>query len=122
MQNKQVNIAPIAIPNAVANILNCAITSLAGPVGMTHSQPYLLIRHIRIQNKTGAGVTLTMYKGGTGGSVAGTEFAFAAVTIAANSTVDWYGSARLDSTDFITAVAGAATSLVANFEGEVGFS
>jgi hypothetical protein len=122
MQNKQVNIAPIAISNAVANILNCAITSLSGPVGMTHSQPYLLIRHIRIQNKTAGAVTLTMYKGATGGSVAGTEFAFAAVSIPANSTVDWYGSARLDSTDFITAVAGAATSLVANFEGEVGFA
>lgn len=122
MQNKQVNIAPIAISNAVGNILNCAVTSLAGPVGMTHSQPYLLIRHIRIQNKTAGAVNLTMYKGATGASAAGTEFAFAAVAIPANSTVDWYGSARLDSTDFITAVAGSLTALVANFEGEVGFA
>ena len=122
MQNKQVNIGGIAIPNAVGNLLNCAITSLAGPVGMTHSQPYLLIRHIRVMNKTAGAVTLTCYKGATGGSAAGTEFAFAAVSIPANSSVDWYGSARFDSTDFLTGVAGAATSLVMNVEGEIGFS
>ena len=122
MQNKILNIQPIAISNAVGNILNCAITSLAGPVGMTATQPYLILKHIRILNKTASGVTLTMYKGATGGSAAGTEFAFAAVTIPANSAVDWYGQARLDSTDFLTAIAGSLTALVANIDAEIGFS
>jgi hypothetical protein len=122
MQNKQVNIQGIAVTNAISNLLNCGISSLAGPVGMTHSQPYLLARHIRVMNKTASGVTLTCYKGATGGSAAGTEFAFAAVTIPANSSVDWYGSARFDSTDFLTGVAGANNALVLNVEGEIGFS
>ena len=120
--NKAVNIQPIAIPNAVGNLLNPAVTSLAGPVGLTLSQPYLIINHMRITNKTAAAVSVTLYKGATGGSAAGTEFAFAGVSIPANSYVDWYGKLRLDAADFLTGVAGAASALGLTAEGEIGFS
>lgn len=122
MQNKPLNIPPIAVPNAAANLLNCAITSLAGPVGYTQTQPYLLLKHIRAQNKTNAPVTLTLYKGATGASAAGTEFAFAAVPIPAQGYLDWVGLARFDSADFLTGVASAVTSLVLTIEGEIGLA
>lgn len=122
MQNKPLNIPPIAVPSSVGNLLNSAITSLAGPVGYTQTQPYLLLQHIRAQNKTSAPVTLTLYKGATGGSAAGTEFAFAAVSIPANGYLDWVGRARFDAADFLTGVASAATSIVLTIEGEIGLS
>jgi hypothetical protein len=121
-QNKILNIEPIAVPNAVGNLLNGGITSLAGPIGYTQTQPYLILKHIRAINKTAGPVSLTLYKGATGGSAAGTEFAFVAVTIPANSALDWYGQTRFDSVDFLTGVAGAATSIVLNIDAEIGVS
>ena len=121
MQQRLLNVAPIAIGTVVANLLNCAVTSLSGPIGLTVTQPYLVIRHLRIVNKTAAAITVTLYKGATGGSAAGTEWAFQGVSIAANSYVDWYGVARFDSADFLTGLA-SATGLTANVEGEIGLS
>ncbi len=121
MQQRALNIPPIAVPAAVANLLNCGVTSLAGPVGMTLTQPYLLVKHIRAINKTAAAITLTTYKGLTGGSAAGTEWGFQGVSIPANSYLDWYGSARFDAADFLTG-AGSATGITLNVEGEAGLS
>lgn len=121
-QNKVLNIPPIPVPNTVGNLLNCAITSLAGPVGYTQTQPYIILKHIRISNKTASPVSVTLYKGASGGSAAGTEFAFAAVSIPANSYQDWYGQARFDAADFLTGVAGAAAALVLSAEGEIGLA
>lgn len=121
MQNRPLNIPPIAVPAAVANLLNCAVTSLAGPVGMTVTQPYLLIKHIRAVNKTAGALTLTMYKGATGASAAGTEWGFQGVSIPANSYLDWYGIARFDAADFLTG-AGSATGITLNVEGEIGLA
>lgn len=118
--NKILDIQGIAIPSSVGNLLNTNVTSLAGPVGFTMTQPYIIVKHMRVHNKTGAGVTLTLYKGATAGSAAGTEFGWAAVTVPANSSLDWYGQARFEAADFLTGVAGAATSLVLNVDGEIG--
>lgn len=120
--NKTINIPPQAISNTVGNLLNPALGSVSGPVGFTMTQPYLIINHMRITNKTGSGVTFTMYKGATGGSAAGTEYAFPGVTVPANSYLDWYGKLRLDSADFLTGVAGAASALGFTAEGEIGVS
>lgn len=121
MQNKSLRVGPAALAAAAANILNGAVTSLAGPTGMTLTQPVLTLTHIRIVNKTAGPVTATLYIGATGGSAAGTEFAYNGTSIPANSYVDWYGKLRLESTDFLTGLAGAATSLTFEAEGEVGF-
>lgn len=121
-QNKILNIPPVALGNAAANILNCAITSLAGPVGMTATQPYLIIKHIRAVNKDTSARTLTLYKGATGGSAAGTEWGFQGESIGANSHVDWYGLARFDSADFLTGLADVANKITLNIEAEIGFS
>jgi hypothetical protein len=119
-QNKVFRVGPVALGNAAANILNCAITSLAGPVGYTQTQPYIILKHIRIVNKTSGAVTCSLYIGATAGSAAGTEFAYNGTSIPANSYVDWYGQLRLDSADFLTGLASAATSLTFEAEGEIG--
>lgn len=123
--NKVINIEPVAIPAAAANILNCAITSLSGPVGFSATQPYIILNHVRIVNPTATAITVSLWKGTTGAHAAGTEWELAAYTIASNGSganyVDVYSRARLDSTDFIVASA-SATGLTANFAGEIGFS
>ncbi len=119
--NKVLNIEPAGVPTAAGNLLNCAIGSLAGPVGYTQTQQYLILKHIRLTNRTAAAIVATLYKGATGASAAGTEFAFAAVSVPANSYVDWYGQARFDSADFLTGVAGAA-GVTFTAEGEIGLS
>ena len=121
MANRPLNIAPIAVSNAVGNLLNCGATSLAGPVNLTLTQPYMLLRHIRAINKTAGALTLTLYKGATGASAAGTEWGFQGVSIPANSYLDWYGCARFDAADFLTG-AGSATGITLNIEGDIAFS
>lgn len=78
---------------------------------------YDVLRHVHIANKTGSAATFTLYIGGTGGNVAGTEW-FTAYSVAANSVFDWYGMLKLTSTDFIVGGAGTATALTIMAEGE----
>ena len=119
--NKIINIPPVALTTTTTtNILNPAVTSLAGPVGMTMTQPYLIIRHIRITNKTGSAATFSLWKGATGGNAAGTEIIGTATSVAANSAFDWYGQMRVDAADFIVGGASANTTLTIQFEGEIG--
>lgn len=78
---------------------------------------YTVIRHIHIANVTAGAVTFTLYIGGTGGSAAGTEL-FKTFSVAANSSYDHYCNRRMDSTDFLTGLASAATSLTIVVDGE----
>lgn len=78
---------------------------------------YDLIRHIHITNKTGSAATFTLYLGATGANAAGTEL-FLGVSVAANSSYDWYGALKLLSTDFLVGGAGTATALTITAEGE----
>jgi hypothetical protein len=78
---------------------------------------YTVIRHIHIANVTGGAVTFTLYVGATGGSSAGTEL-FKGYSVAANSSFDYYCVLRMASTDFLSGLASAATSLTITVEGE----
>lgn len=121
--NKTFRFGPIALTNVLTtNILNPNITSLAGVVGFTMTQPYLIIKHIRIVNKTAGAVTCSFWLGATGANAAGTEVIGQGLSVAANSFVDWYGLMRLDAADFLVGGAGAATSLSIEGEGEIGVS
>ena len=115
-------IGPVALTTTLTtNILNGNVTSLAGPVGITLTQPILILRHIRIVNKTGSAATFSLWLGGTGGNVAGTEFIGIGTSVAANSYFDWYGLAQLTSTQFLVGGSGTATALTLHGEAEVGF-
>ena len=120
--NRILNVQPIVLGTVAANLLNCAVTSLAGPVGITLTQPYMIISHMRIVNKLAQTVTFSLFKGATGASAAGTEIVGSLTAIAANSSYDWFGMLRMDSGDFLTGLAGTATALTLSVEGEVGFS
>ena len=123
--NKSFRFGPAALAASAANILNPG--TLTGGVlnGSTFASgnyinSYVLLRHIRIVNKTNGAVTVSLYIGATGGSAAGTEFAFNATSVPANSYLDWYGLLRLDTGDYLTGLASAATSLTIQGEGEIG--
>jgi len=122
-QNKKIRFGPVALTNTLTtNIINPNVTSLAGPVGFTMTQPYLLITHIRIVNKTAGAVTFSLWLGATGANAAGSEVIGTALSVAANSAFDWYGQLRLDSADFLVGGASANTSLTLEGEGEIGIS
>ncbi len=80
---------------------------------------YTVIRHIHIANVTAGAVTFTLYVGATGGSAGGTEL-FKAYSIPANSSFDQFFSPGLKmlSTDFLSGLASAATSLTITVIGE----
>lgn len=118
--NKTVRFGPVAVPNTVGNLINPPTVSGGTGVAGTNSATYLILRHLRLVNKTASAVTFSGYIGATGGSAAGTEFLGNGLSIAANSYFDWYGMVRLDAADFFTGVASAATALTLEGEGEIG--
>jgi len=118
--NKLLRMGPVALGTTAANIINPpTITGGTGLAG-TNSATYLVVRHIRVVNKTGSAATCSFYIGATGGSAAGTEFLGTALSVAANSYIDWYGQVRLDTADYLTGLASAATTLTFEAEGEIG--
>lgn len=118
--NKVFRFGPVAVPSVVGNLLNPATTT-GGTNGGSSAQ-YIVLRHIRIVNKTGSAVTFSGYIGATGASAAGTEFLGNALSVAAQSFVDWYGAVRLDAADFLTGIASTTLALVISGEGEIGVS
>lgn len=118
--NKILNVQPQYVANAAGNLLNPNVTSVAGPVGFTMTQPYLIIKHVRITNKDSAAHTVSFWKGATGGSAGGTEVFWASYSLAANSYQDWYGQMRVDSADFITGSADLASKVTITFDCEIG--
>ncbi len=120
-QNKIVAFPPVALSSTLTTNILAPGAAPASAVGWTSTAPYLLIKHIRIVNKTAGAVTFSLYVGATGANAAGTEFMGTASSIAANSSVDWYGQLRLEGTNgFLVGGASATTSLVFQCEGEVG--
>jgi len=81
---------------------------------------YTLIRQIHIANKTGGAVTATLYVGATGGSAAGTEL-LPTKSVAANDVYDmyFYPALKMLSTDFLSGLASAGSSLTITVIGEL---
>lgn len=122
-QNKLIRVGPVALTTTLTtNILNGNVTSLAGPVGITLTQPVIILSHIRIINKTGSAATFSLWIGASGGNAAGTEFMGIGTSVAANSFNEWFGRLVLGSADFLVGGAGTTTALTFQAEGEVGFS
>ena len=119
--NKIVRFGPAAmILTTPTNILNPPTVSGGVGVAGTNTATYLVVRHIRIVNKTAGAVTFSLYIGATAGSAAGTEFMGLGTSVAANSYVDWYGQLRLDIADFLSGFANTGTALTIQAEGEIG--
>lgn len=119
MQNKIFRFGPVALTNTLTtNILNPPTTT--GGTNAGSSSQYIVLKHIRIVNKTSSAVTFSLWLGATGANVAGTEVIGQALSILANTAYDWYGQMRLDAADFLVGGASAATSLSIQGEGEIG--
>lgn len=117
--NKIIRVGPTAVLATVGNLLNPGTTT--GGVGFgTPQNLYAILKHFRVVNKTAGGVSLSMWIGATGGSASGTEFGFSGTIVPANSFVEYYGQLALEAADFLTAQAGAVTSLVFHAEIEIG--
>lgn len=78
------------------------------------------ITQIHLANVTSGAVTWTLYLGGTGGSTGGTEIG-KGVSLPANSVSDLYfgDGIMLATTDFLTGLASASSSIVITIEGYV---
>jgi hypothetical protein len=118
MQNKAFRFGPVALANSAANVLNPPTAS--GGVNAGSSSQYIILKHIRIVNKTGSAATFTGYLGATGASAAGTEVIGVGKSVPANDYVDWFGYLRIDAADFLVMLASAATTLTIQGEGEIG--
>jgi hypothetical protein len=118
-QNKVFNSGPVALSTTLTtNILNPPTAT--GGVNAGSSSQYIVLRHIRIINKTGTAATFSLYKGATGANAAGTEVVGIATSVPANSFVDWNGIMRFDAADFLVGGAGTTLALVIQMEGEIG--
>lgn len=110
---------PLALTNTyTTNILNPATAS--GGVNGGSSGQYIVLKHIRIVNKTASAATFRLFLGATGANTAGTEIIGYDLSVAANTAYDWYGLLRLDTADFLVGGASASTTLTIEGEGEVG--
>ncbi len=118
--NKTIRIGPVALSATLTtNIVNPP-TLTGGVNAPSGSNTYLVLKHIRVVNKTGGAVTCSFWLGATGANAAGTEVIGTGLSIPANSYMDWYGLLRLDVGDFLVGGAGAGTSLSFEAEGEIG--
>lgn len=120
-QNKKGRFGPIALTNAVVNYLNPPTGS--GGVGLTAANQYILLKHLRFVNKSGATATVAAYVGATGGSAAGTEILGPGYSIAAGDYKDWWAQGdgmRMEVADFLTMIASANTAITVSGEYEIG--
>lgn len=119
MQNKAFNFGPIALTTTMTtNLLNPPAAS--GGVNGGSSGQYIILRHLSIVNKTGSAATFSLWRGATGGNVAGTEVVGQGKSVPANDRHDWYGYMRFDTTDFLVGGSGTTTALSIQGEGEIG--
>jgi hypothetical protein len=118
-QNKLFRLGPVALTTTLTtNILNPPTTT--GGVNGGSSPTYIVLKHIRIVNKTGSAASFSLWLGATGANAAGTEVIGTGLLVAANTSYDWYGILRIDAADFLVGGAGTGTALTLTAEGEIG--
>jgi hypothetical protein len=121
VNNKAFRFGPIALTTTLTtNILNPP-TATGGTNGGSSSQ-YIILRHIRIVNKTAGAATFSLWLGATGANAAGTEIIGQGKSIPANDILDWYGYLRVDAADFLVGGSNTTTALSIEGEGEIGVS
>ncbi len=98
---------PAYIANAAANIYTPPASTIETQINLIH-----------VANVTGAPATVTLYIGGTGGSTGGTELCKGKVVPANDFIIIPCAGRVMASTDFLTGVASAASTLVITIDGE----
>lgn len=117
--NKTFRFGPVALVAAFnTNLLNPP--AAAGGVNAGASPQYIVLKHLRITNKSAAAASFSLWLGATAANAAGTEVIGQGQVVAANSSYDWYGLLRIDAADFLVGGASVAGSLSISGEGEIG--
>ena len=118
--NRHFRFGPIALPTLLTtNLLNPPTS--AGGVNAGALPKYIVLKHLRIVNKTGAAATFSLWLGATGGNVAGTEFVGTSINVSGNTAYDWYSpGVRLDVADFLVGGSNIAAALTISGAGEIG--
>src|SRR5438874_10914507 len=97
-QNRTFRSGPTLLTTTLTtNILNPPTG--AGGTGVTATNQYMILRHIRIVNRSASTATFSLWLGTTGTNASGSEFIGTGVTVAGNSFFEWFGLARLDAAD-----------------------
>jgi hypothetical protein len=118
---KPFRFGPVALTATMTtNLLNPPAAS--GGVNAGTSGQFVVLKHIRIVNKTASAVSFSLWLGASGANAAGTEVVGQGLSVAANSAYDWYGMLRLDVADFLVGGAGTNTALTISGEGTIGVS
>lgn len=87
--------------------------------GYTPTASYIILRHMRVVNTTGGALAVSLFVGASASAAAGTEFAWSATSVPANSYLDWFGYRKLLTANFLTG-GSTTTGLTLNIEGEIG--
>ena len=103
----------IKVISPVAFLTNAAATIYTPPAATI----YVVLKHIHICNITASAATFTLYIGLTGGSVTSTTL-FAALSVAANSSFDYYLNRKMLSTEFLSGLASGSSTLTIEVTGE----
>ena len=119
--NRVFRFGPVALNTTLTTDLLNPPTATGG-VNAGSSAQCIILKHLRLVNKTASAVNFSLWLGATGGNVAGTEVVGQGLSIAANSSYDYYGLMRLDAADFLVGGASANTALSIQGEGEIGVS
>lgn len=122
LSNTKFKFGPIALTTTLTTNLFNPGTTTGGTncTGAPFDKLYVILTHMRVVNKTGSAATVSLWVGATGANAAGTEFAWQAFSVAANSYENWYGWYRFGQADFLVGGAGTNTALSLNGEGEIG--
>ena len=119
--NKQFQVGPIGLTTTLTtNLLNPPVSS--GGVNAGASGLFIVIKHIRVTNRTNSVATFSLWRGTSGTNAGGLEQVGTGMAVAANGAVDWYGQMRFDTPDFLVGGANVLNALTFTGEGEIGVS
>lgn len=117
--NKIFRLGPVALTaTPTTNILNPPGTT--GGVGAGSPSTYIVLKHLRVVNRSASAALVSLWLGASGANVAGTEFAWSGVSVPSGQFVEWFGILRLDVADFLVGGASVAGALSIEGEGEIG--
>ena len=91
-------VGPVAFAASAANIYNNASALI-----------YDMIKHIHISNNAGSAATVNLFISQVSGTETAGKDLFSAVSIPANSTLDYYTNTKLVTTDYLVGHASATT-------------
>lgn len=119
MQNKPFRFGPLALGTTLTtNLLNPPAAT--GGVNAGNSPQYIILKHLRVVNRTASVATFSLWLGASNGNAAGTEVVGQGQAVQPGQSYDWYGLLRIDAADFLVGGAGTANALTIQGEGEIG--